>query len=111
YVFFRLTGDDGAEPRGAAGTPLIPGRAVAVDPESHAMGETLWIDAGAPALAGARARYRRIVVALDTGGAIKGRARADLYLGRGDEAGLEAGRVRHALRMWRLAPVIAPQAG
>jgi membrane-bound lytic murein transglycosylase A len=43
-------------------------------------------------------------VALDTGGAIKGQARADLYLGRGAAAGLEAGRVRHALTLYRLVP-------
>ena len=69
------------------------------------MGEVLWIDAAAPALAGAFPTYRRLAVALDTGGAIKGDVRADLYMGRGDAAGLEAGRVRHALRLYRLIPV------
>jgi len=69
------------------------------------MGELFWIDASAPALTGAFPAYRRLVVALDTGGAIKGEVRADLYMGRGDEAGVEAGRVRHVLRMYRLAPI------
>ncbi|MBA3999901.1 3D domain-containing protein, partial [Brevundimonas sp.] len=41
---------------------------------------------------------------LDTGSAIRGRVRADFYMGRGDEAGEEAGTVRHPLRMWRLVP-------
>ena len=108
YVFFRLGPDDGGEPAGAAGAPLIAGRTVAVDPASHPLGEMLWIDAGAPALAGAVPTYRRLTVALDTGGAIKGAARADLYLGEGPAAGEEAGRVRHALRLYRLTPLDPP---
>ena len=67
-------------------------------------GEFYWIDASAPALAGAFPAYRRLAVALDVGSAIKGEIRADLYIGRGEAAGREAGRVRHALRMYRLAP-------
>jgi membrane-bound lytic murein transglycosylase A len=47
-------------------------------------------------------------MALDTGGAIKGRVRADLYLGRGPIAGQEAGRVRHVLRLYRLTPLAQP---
>jgi membrane-bound lytic murein transglycosylase A len=108
YVFFKLGPDDGLDPAGAAGTPLIPGRAVAVDTSRHALGELFWIDASAPALAGAFPTYRRLTVALDAGGAIKGDARADLYLGRGPEAGLAAGRVRHTLRLYRLVPITAP---
>lgn len=105
YVFFRLAPDDGVDPSGAAGVPLIPGRTVAVDVSRHSLGDLFWIDASAPALSGAFPSYRRLAVALDTGGAIKGDVRADLYLGRGPEAGAEAGRVRHTLHMYRLAPV------
>lgn len=104
YAFFRLAPDDGKPPVGAANIPLPRGRAVAVDPTRHAMGELLWIEGVSPLLNGAFPSYRRLVTALDTGGAIKGEVRADLYLGEGDAAGLEAGRVRHELRMWRLAP-------
>lgn len=104
YIFFALRPDDGQEPAGAAGVPLPPGRAIAVDPARHAYGELFWIDAEAPALAGAFPRYRRLVSALDTGGAIKGNVRGDLYLGSGAAAGTEAGRIRHQLRMWRLVP-------
>ena len=43
-------------------------------------------------------------MALDTGSAIRGPVRADLYMGRGPAAGAEAGSVRHPLRMWRLVP-------
>ena len=104
YAFFRLAPDDGQPPQGAAGRPLPGGRAVAVDPAFHAWGELLWIDGEAPLLAGAFPTYRRLVSALDTGGAIKGEVRADLYLGQGGAAGAEAGRVRHTLTMWRLVP-------
>jgi membrane-bound lytic murein transglycosylase A len=65
----------------------------------------LWVDACAPALPGAFPRYRRLAMALDTGSAIKGGVRADLYLGRGPGAGIEAGRVRHLLTLYRLVPV------
>ncbi len=105
YAFFRLEPDDGNDPAGAAGIPLPAGRAIAVDLSRHALGGLYWIDAEAPALTGAFPAYRRVAVALDTGGAIQGDVRADLYLGRGAAAGLEAGRVRHTLRLYRLAPL------
>lgn len=104
YAFFRLAPDDGVEPAGAAGLPLPPGRSAAIDPAYHQFGELWWIDAEAPKLTGAFPVYRRLVVTLDTGGAIKGDARADLFTGVGPEAGSEAGRVRHNLRIYRLVP-------
>lgn len=105
YVFFNVQPDDGSEPAGAAGVRLTPGRSVAVDPSQHGYGELDWIDATAPVLIGAPKTYRRLVMALDTGSAIKGMARADLYFGRGEAAGLEAGRVRHTLLLFRLVPI------
>jgi membrane-bound lytic murein transglycosylase A len=105
YVFFALGADDDGHPAGAAGVPLPPGRSIAIDPAHHGFGELIWLDAEAPALAGAQARYRRLAVTLDTGGAIKGPVRADLYAGRGDTAGAEAGRVKHQLRMYRFVPM------
>lgn len=105
YIFFDLRSDDGREPAGAAGVPLPPGHAIAIDPSRHQYGEIYWIDAEAPVLAGSHKVYRRLVMALDTGSAIKGEVRADLYVGSGDAAGLEAGRVRHTLRMMRLRPI------
>ncbi|MBQ1543274.1 transglycosylase [Caulobacter sp. CCUG 60055] len=107
YVFFHVAPDDGKEPNGAAGVALTPGRSIAVDPTRHPFGGLYWIDASAPALAGAFPVYRRLAVALDVGGAIKGEVRADLYTGRGDAAGGEAGRVRHILHLYRLVPVDA----
>jgi len=105
YVFFNLGPDDGREPQGAAGVSLPPGRAIAVDLSQHNLGGLYWIDAEAPRLAGAFPTYRRAAMALDTGGAIKGAVRADLYMGTGDAAGTEAGRVRHTLRLYRLVPL------
>lgn len=104
YAFFSLVADDGRLPAGTANVPLPSGRALAVDPAFHPMGDYLWIDASAPMLNGAFPAYRRLAMALDTGGAIKGDVRADLYLGQGAAAGVEAGRVRHTLRLYRLIP-------
>jgi len=104
YAFFRLAPDDGRQPVGAANIALPPGRAIAVDTAFHSLGEPYWIDASAPTLAGAFPAYRRMAMALDVGGAIKGLVRADLYMGLGAAAGLEAGRVRHTLKLYRLIP-------
>lgn len=104
YVFFRMEDDHGEEATGAANVPLMAGRAIAVDPAWHDYGALFWIDGQAPSLSGAFPRYSGVVSALDTGGAIRGQVRADLYMGRGAEAGVRAGRVKHQLRMWRLIP-------
>ena len=104
YNFFRLAPDDGRPPSGSGHVPLPAGRALAVDPAFHPIGELLWIDADKPVLPGARPSYRRLAMTLDTGSAIKGPDRADLYLGQGDAAGEEAGLVHHRLRLYRLVP-------
>ncbi|AQR60457.1 murein transglycosylase [Brevundimonas sp. LM2] len=104
YIYFALDADDGGDPSGAAGVPLTARRAIAVDPASWTYGDLVWIAADAGNLVGARHGYQGLVMALDTGSAIRGPVRADLYLGRGPEAGSEAGPVRHPLRMWRLVP-------
>jgi len=104
YIFFSLDPDDGGDPNGAAGIPLPARRAIAVDPTHWRYGDLVWIHADGGNLIGARGSYQGLVVALDTGSAIRGPVRADLYMGRGAEAGEEAGAVRHPLRMWRLVP-------
>ncbi|CAN5118164.1 MltA domain-containing protein [soil metagenome] len=104
YIFFDLQPDDGGNPAGAAGVPLTPRRSIAVDPAHWTYGDLVWIDADAGNLNGARGGYEGLVMALDTGSAIRGTVRADFYMGRGDAAGAEAGSVRHPLRMWRLVP-------
>ena len=104
YIFFRLDPDDDGHPAGAAGVPLTERRAIAVDPAHWRYGELVWLEADGGDLRGASASYRGLAMALDTGSAIRGPVRADLYMGRGDAAGAEAGTVRHPLRMWRLVP-------
>lgn len=104
YIFFALAPDDGGHPAGAAGIPLPARRAIAVDPAHWRYGDLVWISADGGNLRGARGSYQGLVVALDTGSAIRGPVRADFYMGRGAAAGEEAGAVRHPLRMWRLVP-------
>src|SRR5205807_3840797 len=81
FVFFRITGlNKTDEPIGAQGVPLDPGRSIAVD-KTHVYGTPFFIEADLP-LEGARTtKFRRLMVAQDTGAAISGPARADLYWG------------------------------
>src|SRR5262245_14350140 len=105
YVFFRVTGlsNDG-EPVGAQGVPLTPGRSIAVD-RVHEYGTPFFIDANLPIEGGKPATpFRRLMIAQDTGSAIVGPARADLYWGAGDDAGRIAGRIRHSGRFVMLLP-------
>jgi membrane-bound lytic murein transglycosylase A len=105
FVFFRITGlsDDG-EPPGAQGVPLTPGRSIAVD-KLHVYGTPFFIEADLPIeSAKATTKFRRLMVAQDTGSAITGPARADLYWGAGDEAGRIAGRIRQQGRFVMLLP-------
>jgi membrane-bound lytic murein transglycosylase A len=105
-VFFRIVGlNDDREALGAQGIPLSAGRSIAVDKALHVYGTPFFIEADLP-LAGARANtpFRRTMIAQDTGSAIVGPARADLYFGAGDEAGQVAGRIRQAGRFAILLP-------
>ncbi len=105
FVFFRITGlsNDG-EPVGAQGVPLVPGRSIAVD-KIHVYGMPFFIDASLPIESPqATTPFRRLMIAQDTGSAIVGPARADLYLGAGEDAGRIAGRIRHPGRFAMLLP-------
>ena len=105
FVFFRITGlNNEAEPNGAQGVPLTPTRSIAVD-RIHVYGTPFFIDAELP-IEGPRARdrFRRLMVAQDTGSAIIGPARADLYFGAGVDAGRIAGRIRQQGRFVMLLP-------
>jgi membrane-bound lytic murein transglycosylase A len=103
YVFFREEAlpDPASGPRGAQGVPLTPGRSIAVDPQSVPYGTPVWIDSSEP-LSGKA--LQRLVVAQDTGSAIKGAVRADFFWGWGPEAAAQAGRMKQPLRMWVLWP-------
>jgi membrane-bound lytic murein transglycosylase A len=97
FVFFRETGlADHEEPLGAQGISLTPGRSIAVDKFLHVYGTPFFIDAELPIESEkSPTKFRRLMVAQDTGGAILGPARADLYFGAGDESARVAGRIRH----------------
>ncbi|BCJ89324.1 lytic transglycosylase [Terrihabitans soli] len=96
YIFFRFdNGRPEAEgPIGAQRVPLTAGRSIAVDDSIWPYGLPVWVDAILPVSKG-EARVRRLMIAQDTGAAIRGAGRADLYIGSGPEAGKIAGRVRH----------------
>jgi membrane-bound lytic murein transglycosylase A len=105
-VFFRIVGlNEDGEALGAQGIPLSAGRSIAVDKALHVYGTPFFIEADLP-LAGARAStpFRRTMIAQDTGSAIVGPARADLYFGAGEEAGQVAGRIRQTGRFALLLP-------
>jgi membrane-bound lytic murein transglycosylase A len=105
-VFFRIVGlNDDGEPLGAQGIRLSAGRSIAVDKALHAYGTPFFIESDLP-LAGTSASiaFRRTMIAQDTGSAIVGPARADLYFGAGDEAGQIAGRIRQQGQFALLLP-------
>jgi membrane-bound lytic murein transglycosylase A len=105
YVFFRITGlSNEGEPLGAQGVPLTPGRSIAVD-RVHQYGTPFFIEADLPIERRKPASpFRRLMIAQDTGSAIVGPARADLYWGAGEEAGRIAGRIHHPGRFVMLLP-------
>jgi len=97
YVFFREMGGIAPEqgPIGALGVSVTPLRTLAVDPLHIPMGAPVWIET---------AGLRRLMVAQDTGSAIKGPERADVFCGTGAEAGAQAGAMRDRGRMFALLP-------
>jgi membrane-bound lytic murein transglycosylase A len=113
YVFFRevnLSADD--EPVGAQGVPLTSGRSIAVDKALHVYGTPFFIEGELPIETEiSKTPFRRLMIAQDTGSAIVGPARADLYFGAGAEAGKVAGRFRHNARFVILVPNSLDPAG
>lgn len=101
YVFFRRIErlPSGSGPIGALGRPLAALRSIAVDPAHVALGAPVWIETGG------RMPLSRLMVAQDTGGAIKGPHRADIFFGSGAQAGKAARTVRDSGRMLVLMPI------
>ncbi len=101
YVFFRELSNVAPEngPLGAMNRSITAMRSVAVDPRYTPLGAPVWIEKGG------LGPLRRLMVAQDTGSAIKGAQRADIFFGTGDEAGRKAGRVRDPGRMIVLMPI------
>lgn len=107
YVFFKeekLT-DPRKGPKGAMGVPLTPQRSVAVDPNYIPLGAPVFLSTTQP---GSNVPLQRMVVAQDTGGAIKNAVRADFFWGFGAEAGEKAGRMKQRGMLWVLLPKLGP---
>ena len=101
YVFFRELPSAEGGPPGAQGVPLTPERSIAVDARFVPLGAPVWLATTRP---NSSVPLERLVVAQDTGGAIRGAVRADFFWGFGPDAGREAGRMRQQGRMWVLLP-------
>jgi membrane-bound lytic murein transglycosylase A len=97
FMFFRIVGlSDDREAVGAQGVPLTPVRSIAVDKSLHVYGTPFFVQAGLPLTSEKRTdSFNRLMIAQDTGSAIVGPARADIYWGAGDRAGRLAGGVNH----------------
>jgi membrane-bound lytic murein transglycosylase A len=113
YVFFREVPPPSAGslealidgPIGSLGVPLLAGRTIAVDPRAIPLGAPVFLATTEPL---SDAPLQRLVMAQDTGGAIRGPIRADFFWGFGDEAGQQAGRMRQQGRVWLLWPNGSP---
>lgn len=110
YVFFReldeVAPTDG--PTGSMGVSLEPGRSLAVDRRFIALGVPLWLSTTVPDPQGP-VPFRHLMVAQDTGGAIRGPLRGDIFFGSGPQAEYRAGNMKSAGRLWLLLPrALAP---
>lgn len=101
FIFFQvrsgLSPDDG--PVGAMGVPLTSERSLAVDRRFHDLGDPIWVDAKVSS-----GRIRKLMIGQDTGSAIKGRYRGDIFFGTGDRAGKVAGQTKTRGSMVQLIP-------
>ena len=105
YVFFRELPDELSGPLGALGVPLTAGRSIAIDAKFIPLGTPVFLSTTQPL---SNEPLDRLVMAQDTGGAIQGPVRADLFWGRGPEAGELAGRMKQKGRLWVLLPKAYP---
>lgn len=101
YVFFREMPGNSEGPIGALNVPLTEGRSVAVDPRTLPLGAPLFLSTTYPR---EERPLRRLVMAQDTGGAIKGAVRIDYFWGFGAAAGEQAGKMRQQGNAWVLLP-------
>ncbi|QCI65083.1 murein transglycosylase A [Phreatobacter stygius] len=114
YVFFRVKSELGTEdgPIGGQGVSITDWRSIAIDRNVHAYGTPVFIDSMLPTGSSESGEpFRRLMIAQDTGSAIVGPARGDLFLGTGSEAGSTAGRIRHRADWYVLLPApLSPEA-
>ncbi len=102
YVFFDLRKGYEDGPIGSLNVPLTAERSAAVDPNTIPLGIPLWIETELPD--NKRTEFHRLLLAQDTGGAIKGAVRADIFWGHGEHAELMAGKMKQAGRVFALLP-------
>ncbi len=108
YVFFRELPPGLPGPIGALGVPLTARRSVAVDPRFVPLGAPVFLATTWP---NAKQPLNRLMLAQDTGGAIRGAVRADFFWGFGEDAAREAGRMKQQGKMWLLYPADAKPPG
>lgn len=101
YVFFRELPASNSGPIGALGVPVSEGRSIAIDPAHVPLGAPVFLATSWPL---SERPLNRLVMAQDTGGAIKGPVRVDFFWGFGAKAGAEAGRMRQQGQVWVLLP-------
>ena len=103
YIFFReeRLPDPNVGPKGALGVPLTPERSVAVDPQAVPLGAPLFLSTTHPV---GGVPIQRLMMAQDTGGAIRGQVRADFFFGFGGNAAEYAGRMKQRGLVWVLLP-------
>ncbi len=101
YVFFRELPAGLSGPLGALGVPIAAERSVAVDPKYVPLGAPVFLSTTLP---NSTNPLKRLMVAQDTGGAIKGGVRADFFWGAGDNAGKQAGAMKQQGKIWVLLP-------
>ena len=101
YVFFRKLPNDLPGPIGALGVSIEAERSVAIDPKFIPLGAPIFLSTTQP---NTNDSLDRLMVAQDTGGAIRGGVRADFYWGTGEEAGRKAGSMKQQGKIWALLP-------
>ena len=92
-------------PIGAHNVALTPQRSLAVDLRHMPLGVPIWVDIRVPQLNGGDTEWRRLMVTQDTGGAIRGVVRGDVFFGAEAWAADIAGRMKHSGRYYLLLPV------
>lgn len=101
YIFFRELPPDLTGPIGALGVPLTAGRSLAIDPDNIPLGAPVYLSTTWP---NTTQPLNRLMIAQDTGSAIKGGVRADFFWGHSPEAQVQAGKMKQQAQMWVLLP-------
>lgn len=101
YVFFRELPPELSAPLGALGVPLTNEYSMAVDARTIPLGAPVFLSTTYP---NTTVPLNRLMLAQDTGGAIKGAVRGDFFWGFGEQAGAQAGRMKQTGQMWVLFP-------